>query len=330
MTDLEPHPFGRQNLDYVEYLYGNFRQNPNSVDARWQAFFRHEEAKAGPLEALSPDEEPTGTYDRNPSIDEHPIIHRAEDSHTREIAPHVLEALSRIVLFKNLPEGARRRLAQITHEVVFPAAHMVSAAGQPVNDMFFILEGQVALMKNERQIAELGPGEMIGELAVFDKKPRSAGIVTKTSCTMLHIPRAELFGMLHRDNELTLALLKDLSVRLRDAGTRQERVDQLVRAYREMGHVTAKLDPLGLNQGEHHELDLEYYGLGPADLSSRFSVKLGEETARRSLGDILSRLKKIYCQHVGAQYRHIDNPEIQEWIRLRLENQGGNYRMVRE
>ena len=171
---------------------------------------------------------------------------------------------------------------------------------------------------------------MIGELAVFDKKPRSASIVTRTKCTLLHIPRAALFSLLHRDNELTLALLKDLSIRLRDAGTRQERVDQIVRAYRERGHVKAKLDPLGLSQGEHHELDLDHYGFDQSDLKARFSVKLGKETSRRSLGDIIAALEAMYCRHVGAQYRHIDNPEIQEWIRVRLESQGGNYHMARE
>src|SRR5690606_3730704 len=56
-----------------------------------------------------------------------------------------------------------------------------------------------------------------------------------------------------------------------DMAVRQDRVDQLVRAFRVRGHMIAKVDPLGLPRPHYEELDPEYYGLGPADLNQVFS-----------------------------------------------------------
>ncbi|MCU0254943.1 MAG: 2-oxoglutarate dehydrogenase E1 component, partial [Acidobacteria bacterium] len=51
-----------------------------------------------------------------------------------------------------------------------------------------------------------------------------------------------------------------------DVAARQDRVDQIVRAYRVRGHLIAHLDPLGLPRPPHPELDPSYYGFTEADM----------------------------------------------------------------
>ena len=52
----------------------------------------------------------------------------------------------------------------------------------------------------------------------------------------------------------------------------QDKVDQLVRAYRIRGHLSAKIDPLERPRPELSELDPASYGFGEADLDRRFST----------------------------------------------------------
>jgi 2-oxoglutarate dehydrogenase E1 component len=101
---------------------------------------------------------------------------------------------------------------------------------------------------------------------------------------------------------------------------RQDKVDQLIRAYRVRGHRVAKLDPLGLDSEHHPELDIAHYDLTSADLEQTFSTRtLAGETQRLKLKDVLARLKQTYCSHIGAQFMHIDDIEPKMWLQNRME-----------
>ena len=98
------------------------------------------------------------------------------------------------------------------------------------------------------------------------------------------------------------------------------RAQQLIRAYRERGHIQAKLDPLELADTDSHpELDPAFYGIGPDELREAFSFTWGDESVRWPLQDIIQALQSTYCDTVGTQYMHIDNLEIQGWLRARIE-----------
>jgi len=53
---------------------------------------------------------------------------------------------------------------------------------------------------------------------------------------------------------------------------KQEKVDQLIRAFRVRGHRIAKLDPLGRMSESFSELELGHYGLSESDLDLEFSA----------------------------------------------------------
>lgn len=330
--------YGRQNLDYVEEVFEQFLEDPYSVSEEWRGYFQNMEGYQAPPSGTPAVEDAgtTGTYDDHSHADQHPIIHRVGEHKPRvleggkEIPPRVLAFIKKVPMFQGIPEPDMRLLASITSEVTIPAGQYICRSGQVDNDLYLIEDGHVSIQRNGTEITELLNGELIGELAVFDERPRSADIITKRDSRMLRVTRADMLRLVHSDSQLASGLIIALSQRLRDAGSRQERVDKLVRAYRERGHVAADLDPLGIKRGVHPELDLEYYGFSEEDLNTKFTVQLGRETSGRSLGDILRNLKKIYCEHIGVQYMHIDNIATQNWIRERLENTGGRYQMPRE
>jgi 2-oxoglutarate dehydrogenase E1 component len=100
---------------------------------------------------------------------------------------------------------------------------------------------------------------------------------------------------------------------------KQERVDQLIRAYRVRGHRIAHLDPLGTVPPPFPELQLSHYSLTEEDLDVRFwakSVHLDEPVPLRQ---ILTILKNTYCRSVGVQYMHIDDPDPKFFLQETME-----------
>lgn len=100
----------------------------------------------------------------------------------------------------------------------------------------------------------------------------------------------------------------------------QDRVDQLVREYRVRGHLIAQLDPLGISRPACPELNPEVYGLTEGDLDRPFDGSTVQKSnACRSIGEVLERLRSTYCRSIGAQFMHIDNRNIRDWLQRRME-----------
>ena len=98
------------------------------------------------------------------------------------------------------------------------------------------------------------------------------------------------------------------------------RAIMLIRAYRIRGHLQAKLDPLGMGSATYHpELDPLTYGFTDADMDRPIFINfvLGLEVA--TLNEILSLVKDTYCNTIGVEFMHIQNPEQKAWIQERIE-----------
>ena len=105
-----------------------------------------------------------------------------------------------------------------------------------------------------------------------------------------------------------------------EAAVLQERLAQLVRAYREWGHSVARLDPLGLTRPSRPELDPEFHGFIANDLDREFSARTVLQGADiLTLREILQRLKNTYCRSIGVQFSHIADAAMREWLRRRME-----------
>ncbi|KRZ75757.1 2-oxoglutarate dehydrogenase, mitochondrial, partial [Trichinella papuae] len=106
------------------------------------------------------------------------------------------------------------------------------------------------------------------------------------------------------------------------------KVQQLIKSYQTRGHHIADLDPLGINKADLDdtvapELELSTYNLSEKDLNREFllpnTTYIGGDRSVLTLGEILQRLKKIYCHHIGVEYMHLSNREQYLWIRKHFE-----------
>ena len=132
----------------------------------------------------------------------------------------VVAALQSGAVLGALSPDVCRRLSEKGHLVELTAGALVCQAGDPGDAMFVLLEGElevrtVSAEGREVRLMALGPGAVAGEMAVLDGGPRSADMVASRRTRLWRIPREALLEMLAAHPDAALALLAELSTRLR-------------------------------------------------------------------------------------------------------------------
>jgi len=125
-------------------------------------------------------------------------------------------------------------------------------------------------------------------------------------------------------------------VEVSEAGVKQAVLDSIralmiIRAYRIRGHLSADLDPLGIEGKKHHpELEPSSYGFVEADMDRPIFLDnvLGLEIA--TMRQIIDIVKRTYCGTFALQYMHISNAEQAGWLKERIEGYGKEIQFTRE
>ncbi len=100
---------------------------------------------------------------------------------------------------------------------------------------------------------------------------------------------------------------------------KQGRVLQLINLYRVRGHLIASFDPLGSQLAYHAELDPASYKLTLWDLDREFITGGFGGIPTATLRVILEILQKTYCEKIGVEYMHIQNPAEKLWLQNKME-----------
>jgi 2-oxoglutarate dehydrogenase E1 component len=105
-----------------------------------------------------------------------------------------------------------------------------------------------------------------------------------------------------------------------DAIVRQAKVLQLINFYRVRGHLIADLDPLDSKTSYHPELDPSTFNFTVWDLDREFITGgfAGLKTA--TLREIINILQKTYCDKIGVEFMHIQNPAEKIWLQEKMES----------
>jgi CRP/FNR family transcriptional regulator, cyclic AMP receptor protein len=125
--------------------------------------------------------------------------------------------LKGIDLFSAMPGEDLAQVALVTEELRRGAGEVVIREGEPGESLYLLVEGRVAVLKGDSQVAELGEREVFGEMALLDPGPRSATVRAKTDVTLLTI-RSEDFGDIMAEKpEIARGVIQVLTRRLRAA-----------------------------------------------------------------------------------------------------------------
>jgi 2-oxoglutarate dehydrogenase E1 component len=113
-------------------------------------------------------------------------------------------------------------------------------------------------------------------------------------------------------------------------GPLQTRVDGLVYAYRTLGHTIARIDPLADQRPQNPLLSLRELGFSEKDLGLQVSSKFFLDGRTMTLREMIALLESIYADSIGAEFQHIQNPRLRNWVRHRLESRPAKHSATRE
>ena len=127
-----------------------------------------------------------------------------------------IERLERVPLLSECTGRQLREVARITQVMEVPSGTILTRAGDPGEEFFFIVDGSARIEIPGGKQGRLAPGEFFGEMSLLDGGPRSATIVADTSVRLLVIKRRNFATLLREVPALTLKILSTLSKRVRN------------------------------------------------------------------------------------------------------------------
>ncbi|MEP1095760.1 MAG: 2-oxoglutarate dehydrogenase E1 component [Cyclobacteriaceae bacterium] len=114
------------------------------------------------------------------------------------------------------------------------------------------------------------------------------------------------------------------------ATPKETAVRNLIYSYRSFAHLISDTNPVRTRRKHIHKLALSDFGLSDADLNTEFEVGSEIGLGKATLSTILNKLKKVYSGHIGFEYTHIRDSDVQEWLRSKCENEGANINPSKE
>jgi 2-oxoglutarate dehydrogenase E1 component len=319
------------SLEFLEELYSQYLDDPDSVAPSWREYFAALARDDGDRNAAraavqGPDFAPWSLFAPPSSAPTAPVLSPAvvADLDLPELDHATLtsrfELLGRLPLFRGMPADEIAMVARIAIEENVADGAVLFREGEPGSWCAIVTAGKVVVRHGDALLQTLGVGDVVGELSVIDGEPRSADVLALGSTTLLRLERESLLALIERRPALARSLLRLLSVRLRQRGSKQEQVNRLIHAHRVRGHMVAAIDPLAFPRDTHPELEPQHYGLGEEDLDALFSTTTMGGAATMTLRQILALVRTTYCGSIGVQFMHLDDKDQRRWIIERLED----------
>jgi len=317
------------NLPFVEALFEEYLRDPSGVDPEWRTYFEaHEPARS---HGIGPSQGAQSIF-RGMA----PSVPRAAPAarRTQSVGKHSTNQEHMVILrglnfFSGFTEEEVSFISSFTQSCVVQSDEYLLRRGDLGNGVYFVHRGVARVERGGEWVANLGPGQVIGGMSFAPNQTRSADVIAQGTLHMLKLDPASLDTLLDQHAGFARRLFEITANRLRTTSMIQQRVGQLVRLYRVRGHVMADLDPLGTPPEPHPELELEYHGLSEDDLDQ--VVYLGDRNLEvHTLRSVVELMSNTYCKHIGVQFMHIEEIEVQEWLQERMESTQNTCALSRE
>lgn len=206
----------------------------------------------------------------------------------------VTAVLQKIPLFSQLSPADLQRVVEVAREKSYPRNSVILFEDDPGDALYVVAGGQVKVVLigddgREVILSVLGEGEFFGEMSLLDDEPRSAHVIAMEDSDLLVLRREDFEGILATNPQIALALLRELTRRLRRA---DEKVGALV-----LLDVTGRVARLLLeladdSGGDRITRRLTHHTIAQMVGSSR-------ETVSRTMRDLVSR------GHIAVNRREI-------------------------
>lgn len=126
-----------------------------------------------------------------------------------------LEKLRQVPLFARLGNRETERLSMLADELEVSDGQVLTRQGASGGEFFIVLDGQVAIEKDEQRISTMNPGDFLGEIALIDGKPRTATARADGPARLLVLGHTPFHQLMDEFPSVRLAVLEALAERVR-------------------------------------------------------------------------------------------------------------------
>ena len=128
-----------------------------------------------------------------------------------------VDLLGKMPLFSRLSQRQLNTVAKYADVVERRKGAVLAKQGAQGMEAILIVDGRARVEGDGKAIAELGPGDVVGEMSVIDGKPRSATVIAATRMNLLVLHRRDFMSLLETVPGLQRKLLVTLCERVRQA-----------------------------------------------------------------------------------------------------------------
>lgn len=121
-------------------------------------------------------------------------------------------------IFAETPERILAAVARIVEEVELTAGESLFREGDPGDCLYIVVEGELRVYSRERTLVLLGPGKIVGELALLDPEPRSASVEASRDTLLFRIDQEPFAEVMADRPEIALGIIRSLARRIRQLG----------------------------------------------------------------------------------------------------------------
>jgi CRP/FNR family cyclic AMP-dependent transcriptional regulator len=144
------------------------------------------------------------------------------------VSSRIADLLSRVPLFSELSPPELERIANVAVPRAFPKGVRVFHEGDTSDACYIVRSGDLRVTREHSDgraiaLATLAPGDIFGELAMFDGGTRSASVETLADSELLALPARDVRRLLADHPDIAVKLIVALTRRLRDANERVAR-----------------------------------------------------------------------------------------------------------
>ena len=137
---------------------------------------------------------------------------------------HKIEMLKNIPIFHELTRKEILEVDELLHERVYEAGEIVFEEGDPGHGIYIIVSGRLRADPSRELLKktnlEFGPGDMVGELTLFDEGPRAATVVAVERTVTAALFQAEFSALLTKNKDIGVKVLVEVA-RILSRRTRQ-------------------------------------------------------------------------------------------------------------
>ena len=131
------------------------------------------------------------------------------------IPREVLDMLAAQPLFSGLSKNELRSVASLGTPVEFKSGRVITEEGTIGREAILIVSGSARCLVAGKKVAELGPGDLFGEISLLDQAPRSASVIADTDMEATVFLAPEFLKLVQTSPKIALKLLTALAARLR-------------------------------------------------------------------------------------------------------------------